>query len=558
MLGEDKTAAPLELIRPICTRLLSLLQSTRCTLTARSFPLSREKKKKSRRSVSQIKNQDRREEQEEEEAYTTTITGSILWFLLFLSPSPIDTPALPSPLLLSTHTPITLSTHTHNHPHHRYSHSLTHSLTTPTLTATSPQSFKCPGIPRPAATIPIQTSGRQKKTVKISVGNRLKKKTLPRTTTGDNNGIRNNQHQYQDHLVSTILISSNIPSTPSNTISNTNTSNTILIILDSLPRLPRPLPRPNHTNNQPPVKERQLRADIAGDARFAVLASNLPQMAQAFVPAHAAFGRGAPGRSSQQMLYGAHGQPLPASYNLPPPPPPPPMDFHPPQQYPRPSSPGGSNRHPPPPTYNHQYDERMPIHDAASTERNRALELHPPLLPPPVSGNPGQSHSHPRRGSAGDYPNRYGRNDPPSPSSHLVPPHPAYSPPPPATGPPSTYQGQTYGQGPPPSIPGNYYPQAQSSVSNTSQQRPRSPVGYHSPGDRSSGSPHPFHPPMQYPPRPTSSGPNPSNPSNHPIPSMQLSNLIDPGPQSQITNRNNQRSAADGDMLDKLRPRAPT
>ncbi|KAH0613931.1 uncharacterized protein H6S33_005817 [Morchella sextelata] len=276
--------------------------------------------------------------------------------------------------------------------------------------------------------------------------------------------------------------------------------------------------------------------------------------AQAFVPAHAAFGRGAPGRSTQQMLYGAHGQPLPASY-LPPPPPPPPMDFHPPQQYPRPSSPTGSNRHPPPPVYNHPYDERMPIHDAAPTERNRTLELHPPLLPPPVSGNPGQSHSHPRRGSAGDYPNRYGRNDPPSPSSHLVSPHPAYSPPP-ATGPPSTYQGQNYGQGPPPSIPGNYYPQAQSSGSNPSQQRPRSPVGYHSPGDRSSGSPHPFHPPMQYPPRPTSSGPNPSNPSNHPIPSMQMSNLIDPGPQSQITNRNNQRSAADGDMLDKLRPRS--
>lgn len=272
-------------------------------------------------------------------------------------------------------------------------------------------------------------------------------------------------------------------------------------------------------------------------------------------------GRGAPGRASQPILYGAHGQPLPSSYSSlppPPPPPPPPMDFHPPQQYPRASSPGvGSSRQHPPPSqaYSRSYDEQVAV--AYEAERNRSQELHPPLLPPPVPGNPGQPHSLVRRGSAGDYSNRYGRNDPPSPSSHLVPPHHAYSPPP-ATGPPSTYPGPSYGQGPPPPISGNYYSQAQSSGPNSGQQRPRSPVGYHSPGDRSSGSPHPFHPPMQYPPRPTSSGPNPSSPSTHPIPSMQMANLIDPntGPQSQNQNRNNLRSVTDGDMLDKLRPRS--
>ena len=285
----------------------------------------------------------------------------------------------------------------------------------------------------------------------------------------------------------------------------------------------------------------------------------MSSQAQAFIPAHAAYPhmKRVGGRGGQPVLYGAHGQPLPPNYNsLPPPPTPPaqsPMEFHPTQQYPRPLSPatGSIRQQPPPPAqlpYGGSYEEQM----AYDAERARNQEPHS-VLPPPV---PGSSQPHPlqRRSSACDYPNHYGRNDPPSPSSHLLHTQHAYSPPPVSGPPSSSFSASSYGQGPPPSAGSNYYPQATAS----SQQRTRSPVGYHSP-DRSSGSPHPFHPPMQYPQpppppaTPASSGASPSSPSSHSIPSMQMASLVDQPPGQQ---GRNQRTAADGDMLDRLMPRS--
>ncbi|KAL7271821.1 hypothetical protein RUND412_005398 [Rhizina undulata] len=271
--------------------------------------------------------------------------------------------------------------------------------------------------------------------------------------------------------------------------------------------------------------------------------------AQAFVPAHTAYphyknqmiaGRG---RAAQPVLYGAHGQPLPQEYITQPsvdyPPPPPPPISHP---YPRLPSPGtGSSGSPP---YGRSYEEQVALQEA---ERNRrSQEQHAPVLPPPIPpGSTAQQYPPPpRRDSAGDYSSHLTRNDPPSPSSHLQSPHSAYSPPPVNGQPTSSFPAPSYGQGP--SNAGSYYASQVSAVSPT--------------GDRPSVSPHRFHPPMQYqvppppPPRPTSGESSQPGPSSHPIPSMQLSNLIDSNQSQQNPNRN-LRSAADGDMLNRLMPR---
>ncbi|CAZ86624.1 unnamed protein product [Tuber melanosporum] len=277
---------------------------------------------------------------------------------------------------------------------------------------------------------------------------------------------------------------------------------------------------------------------------------------QAFVPAHALYNttRSVGGRAGP--LYGAHGQPLSSGYipmpsQAPAPSAQSPMESRAPQQYPRPPSPGvGSGRQPPPPPAQPPYGSYEEL-VTCEPERNRSQEPHPPLLPPPVPGNQPQPHHLQRRSSASEYQSHYARNDPPSPSSHLLHAQHAYSPPPVSGPPSSSFQASSYGQGPPLSAASNYYPPGPGA----SQQRTRSPVGFRPP-DRSSGSPHPFHPPMQYPPppRPTSSGPSPSSPNTHPIPSMQMANLIDPSqPHGQ---GRNQRTAADGDMLDRLMPRS--
>ncbi|CUS09430.1 unnamed protein product [Tuber aestivum] len=278
---------------------------------------------------------------------------------------------------------------------------------------------------------------------------------------------------------------------------------------------------------------------------------------QAFVPAHAVYpGRSTGGRGGP--LYGAHGQPLPPNYNAMPMPLQAPvssaqssMEFRSSQKYSRPPSPGaGPNRPPPPPPaqpHYGSYEEPM----AYEPERNRSQEPRPSLLPPPVPGNqPPQPRPLQRRSSAGEYQSHHAHNDPPSPSSHLLHAQHAYSPPPVSGPPSSSFQASSYAQGPPPSAASNYYPPGPGA----SQQRTRSPVGFHS-SDRSSGSPHPFHPPMHPPPpRPASSGPSPSSPNTHSIPSMQMGSLIDP---SQPHGRGgNQRTAADGDMLDRLMPRS--
>jgi hypothetical protein len=171
----------------------------------------------------------------------------------------------------------------------------------------------------------------------------------------------------------------------------------------------------------------------------------------------------------------------------------------------------------------------------------------PPLVQPGPSANPAVP-PFARRTSGSDY-NHYG-NPPASPSSHLPSPrHHAYSPPP-VNGPSS------YGQGPPPlqAVPGSFGP---APLNINTQRQPDSPSAssFHSVGDNPSVSPQPqpFHPPMVYPPRPTSTGPS----SGHSIPSMQIADLIDsPAPSQGPQPPNaNQRAAADGAMLDKLMPR---
>lgn len=265
---------------------------------------------------------------------------------------------------------------------------------------------------------------------------------------------------------------------------------------------------------------------------------------QAFVPAHAAMRGGGP-------LYGPHGQPLPAGYGdyhhqqpqqQPPPPPPPPQHQHHPGHSPHPS-------HPPPglhPPY------RLPS----------PVSQEPGALPPqlPAIGQNGPSSLPYARRISDEYSRHYG-NEPASPSSHLPPSHQPFSPPPPTNGP--SYPAASYGQGPPPpplapaaTVPGGYYPSASTGVPPApSSQRPDSPGSHHSTNDHHSVSPQPFiHPPMVYPPRPTSTGPS----NGHSIPSMQIAGLIDHSPTTQHLNANlnqNQRTNTDDDMLNRLMPR---
>ncbi|KAF8540052.1 hypothetical protein BDD12DRAFT_881169 [Trichophaea hybrida] len=258
--------------------------------------------------------------------------------------------------------------------------------------------------------------------------------------------------------------------------------------------------------------------------------SSQPGAIQAFVPAHphllAQQQQG--GRSTQ--LYGAQGQPLPASFE-------PSGVYH--QLPPPPAHDSRVYGHPPPPP-------PPPSHlNGGPSYVNRDDRSHGPPPPPPPAGHPQGSYG--RRNSGDEYSSHYA-NQPPSPSSHL--PAPGSYPNPSINGSSSTYSASNFGHGQSPptqlaAVSGSYYP---SLPNPAGSQRPDSPGSRRSSGEPSvSPQPHAtFHPPMVYPPRETSSGP--SSPGG-PIPSMQIAGLIDPQPPNP---QHHQRSAADGDMLNRL------
>ncbi|KAI5778723.1 putative C6 transcription factor [Geopyxis carbonaria] len=247
---------------------------------------------------------------------------------------------------------------------------------------------------------------------------------------------------------------------------------------------------------------------------------------QAFVPAHALV----VGRSSQ--LYGPQGQPLPAGYQAQG------LEYH---------------SHPPPPATHQPYRLPSPNGNGESDPRGymhheldrRGLPPLPPQPPPP----PSNSVPYGRRSSAGDYPNHYAAQ-PPSPSSHLPPPHGPFAHSPPSIGGPAS---STYGPAPnfgPGQVSGGYYPAPQAVA--PAPPRPESPGSHPSSEEHPSVSPQPqkFHPPMM---RPTSTGP--SSPGG-PIPPMQISDIIDPidpnPPPLSQSGPHSTRSAADRDVLNRL------